>query len=293
VLGRCRARGRGGAAINLITPDIPHGLSATPPQRTRGRLHVGAALRAGRTRIDALEQSGALKAVFPRSPGRLDAVTMNTAGGITGGDRLSVSATAGAGAALCLTTQAAERAYRADGPVPGRVDTRLRAGAGARLLWLPQELILYDGCALDRRLSVELAATARLLMVEPIVFGRTAMGECLRTGRLRDRIAISREGREIYRDGLDLTGPIAERLARPAVADGATAMCSLVHVAPEAEAHLDPLRRLLPATGGASLLAPDLLVMRLVAADSHAMRCVLLPVLDRLTGDSLPRSWRL
>ncbi|WP_245582880.1 urease accessory protein UreD [Sediminimonas qiaohouensis] len=277
-----------------MTPDIaPDAPRAPRPQRTRGRLHVGAARRARTTRLAALDQSGALKSVFPRAHDRLEAIMVNTAGGITGGDRLSVSATTGPGATLCLTTQAAERAYRAEGPVPGRVETRLDVATGATLFWLPQELILYDGCALERRLTAALDPAARLLFAEPVLFGRAAMGETLRTGLFRDRVSITRGGRQIYRDGLDLSGAITDRLARPSVADGAAAMCSLVYAAPEAQAELAPLRALLPMSGGASLLAPDLLIMRVVAADGHALRQTLLPVLDRLTGDSLPRSWRL
>ena len=235
--------------------------------------------------------------MLPRRTGRadrpLEAILLNTAGGITGGDRLSIRASAGPEAALTLTTQAAERAYRAGGPAAGHVATRLEAGAGATLNWLPQELILYDGCALERRLTVDLAPGARFLMVEPVLFARDAMGEVLRSGHFRDRIAISRAGQAIYRDGLDLSGPISAQLARPGVAAGAGAMASLVLAAPGAEAHLAAIRARLPATGGASLLAPDLLTMRLVAGDGHALRASLLPVLDRLTGDGLPRSWRL
>jgi urease accessory protein len=130
-------------------------------------------------------------------------------------------------------------------------------------------------------------------MVEPLIFGRRAMGETLTSGRFRDRIAVTREGRPIYRDGVTLEGDIAATLARPGVAGGAGAMVSLVLVAPEAEAELAPVRALLPATGGASLLAPDILALRLLARDGQALRATLLPVLDRLTGAALPKAWRL
>jgi len=173
------------------------------------------------------------------------------------------------------------------------VTTQLSAAAGATLFWLPQELILYDGCNLERRLDIELAPDARLLMVEPVLFGRRAMGEVLRSARFNDRIAIRRAGRPAYIDGVDLSGDVAATLDRAAVGAGAVAMASLVHVAPDAEAHLSALRALMPASGGATLLAPDMLALRLVAEDGHALRQALLPVLDRLTSDSLPISWRL
>ncbi|MFP4275288.1 MAG: urease accessory protein UreD [Paracoccaceae bacterium] len=231
--------------------------------------------------------------LFPRGRPGVEACLVNTAGGITGGDRFSVRAEARPGARLTLSTQAAERAYRAQPGQSGRLDVALSAAPDAVLHWLPQETILYEGCALTRSLRIALAPGARLLMVEPVLFGRMAMGELLRAASFRDRVEITREGAPIYLDAVRLEGDITAQLARPAVADGAGAMAVLVLVAPEAEAHLSPVRALLPETGGASLLAHDLLVLRILAADAMALRRSLLPVLDRLSGDTLPTAWRL
>ena len=41
------------------------------------------------------------------------------------------------------------------------------------------------------------------------------------------------------------------------------------------------------------LLAKDLLVLRLLAADGFDLRQTLVPILDRLLPDGLPRAWRL
>ena len=81
-------------------------------------------------------------------------------------------------------------------------------------------------------------------------------------------------------------------MMRRATGAGAGAMASLVHVAPGAGAHLDAVRDLVGAEGGASLLWPDVLVLRVLAADGFLLRRALLPVLDRLSGGSLPRVWR-
>lgn len=267
---------------------------ASPVQpRTRGAVTLSAKRRGADSVIDGLRQQGSLKALFPRGRGMLQSILINTAGGVTGGDRLRLEAEVGAGAALGLTTQAAERAYRSLDGTPGRVSTRILVGPGGCLHWLPQELILYDGCALDRRLEIDLAADARLLMVEPVVFGRVAMGERLNTGMFRDRIAVSRQDRPLYCDALSLAGPISDQLARRPNAAGAGAMASLLYVAPDAERYMRELRALLPDTGGVSLLAPDVLALRLLAGDSHDLRRHLLPVLDRLSNDTLPVSWRL
>ncbi len=241
-----------------------------------------------------MRQAGSLKALFPQgAKPDLQAVLVNTAGGITGGDRFEISARAGPGTRLTLTTQAAERAYRALPGETGELNSRLFVGDGARLDWLPQETILYRDCALRRRLSVELAGDASLLLVEPLVFGRAAMGETLDRARFRDRIEVRRRGELLYLDAMAFEGDVAARLARPAVADGAAALASLIYVAPDAEAHLAPLRDMLPMTGGASLIGEDVLVLRLLAADSHLLRRTLVPILNRLTGDTLPRPWML
>ena len=243
--------------------------------------------------LDTLRQSGAFKALFPRPEHGLQAILINTSGGVTGGDRFHVTAHIGTDTHTTLTTQAAERAYRASPGETGHMRSRLTVAENTTLHWLPQELILYNGCALDRRLEIDLAPTARLLMAEPVLFGRTAMGETLTDASFRDRIRITRAGQPLYLDGVSLTGDLAARLARASSGNGAAAMVSLLYVAPDAEAHLAPLRALLPPTGGASLLAPDMLTLRLVAPDGHALRTHLLPALDRLSGGALPTSWRL
>lgn len=244
--------------------------------------------------LAGLRQTGSLKMLFPRSDDAgLQAVLVNTAGGVTGGDQFSCTAVADSGTDLCLTTQAAERAYRATPGEIGQLKTKLRVEADARLDWLPQETILYDGCALSRRIRVEMAASARLLLCEPLVFGRAAMGEQLRSGSLQDRVEIFRDDAAIFRDQFHLQGDIAAHLARPTIAAGAGAMASLIYIAPDAAVHLVPIREMLGTTGGASLIAEDMLFLRLLAPDSFALRKSLIPVVTRLSGAPLPRPWMI
>jgi urease accessory protein len=148
--------------------------------------------------LEDLRQSGCLRALFPRDPGGdtangVRAVVLNTPGGLTGGDRLDIRARAGAGARLTLTTQAAGRAYRvADGY--GGVSVSLDIAAGGRIDWLPRETILFDRADLRRRFNVPMHGDAHLLAVEPVVFGRLAMGAPLRNSALRDSWRIRRGG---------------------------------------------------------------------------------------------------
>ncbi len=244
-------------------------------------------------RLDRLRQSGSFKVLFPRVEDQVQAVLLNTAGGITGGDRFTLQAHAGADSTLCLTTQAAERVYAARAGETGRVRNRLSAAPGARLLWLPQETLLYRNCALVRSLEVDLEPGAELTLCEPLVFGRAAMGERLTAGHLREQISVTRAGAPLYHDRMTLDGDIAGHLARPGVARGAGAMATLVHVSPRSEALLPQLRALLPVSAGASLIGADLLVLRALADDSFDLRRFLIPVLTRLAGQALPRPWTL
>lgn len=253
-----------------------------------------AADETGRTRLVSLRQSGATKLVFPRQiTPDMEVILVNTAGGITGGDRFTLSARVDAGACFTLTTQAAERAYRAQSGEVGRVTTQLHVESGARLEWLPQELIVFEGAALHRKLDIDLAPDAQLLMVEPVVFGRAAMGETLHNINFQDRITIRREGDPLYMDAIALHGDATAQLARAAIANGAGAMASVVLVRPDAATLLHKIRANLPPTAGASLIADDTLVLRHLAKDSFLLRRDLVPLLERLSNRNLPTSWRL
>lgn len=256
-------------------------------------MRLSTKARGGASVIDTLYQQGAAKAVFPRAARGLTAVLLNTSGGITGGDRFRYNAAAGAGTHLTLTTQACERAYRAQPGEVGRQSTTLQVEADATLWWLPQETLLFDGCALDRRLDCDVAPDGRALIVEPVCFGRLAMGEATVCGQMSERISVTRGGVPVVRDAWGLEGDMTAQMGRTAVGDGATAMVSLTYVGPEAEGLLAPLRTLLPPKGGASLLAPDILLLRLLAASGYALRRTLLPILDHMTGGHLPLCWRL
>ncbi len=235
-----------------------------------------------------------MKVCFPRArKGSVTAVLVNTAGGVTGGDQFSFTAHAGAGTRLTLTTQAAERTYRAQPGETGQITNRLTLGAGAQLNWLPQETILFQGSSARRSLTVDMASDARLCLAEPLVFGRAAMGEVLTNVTFRDRIDVRRDGKPLYLDSLTLQGDVAAHLARPTIANGAGAMVSIVYAAPDAEVRLDAARSLLPDTAGASLIQDGLLVVRILAADSHDLRISLIPILTLLSNDTLPRPWMI
>jgi urease accessory protein len=263
-------------------------------QRARGTGRIAVSVEGGRTRLRRLYQEGCGKILLPidRAARSLEAVAINTSGGLTGGDRMVWRAEAEAGAALTVTTQACEKIYRArDGHAAVSVD--LEIGAGARIDWLPRETILFDGGALSRTLEADLARNACLLAVEAVVLGRTAMGETVRRGALRDRWRIRREGRLVFADDLRFEGPVADLAARSPTLAGAAAFASLLLVAEDAQRLLNPVRAAIGASGGASAFDGKLFA-RIVATDGQALRAVLLPTIAILRdGEPAPRIWRM
>ena len=225
--------------------------------------------------------------------GHLDAVFLNTAGGITGGDRFDYEIDVGANASLCLTSQAAERVYKTQYDKLGTISMTARIGTSGRLAWLPQETIVFDGAGLARRLTVEMTGCSEFLCVEPMVFGRTAMGEVVHRARITDQWSIKRDGKLIFADALRLTGDISAQLARPAVANGARAMAALLFISPNAEVKLAPLRKAIGAAGGASLIREGVLFARVLADDGFALRRHLIPAIETLSNTEIPKTWRL
>jgi urease accessory protein len=260
-------------------------LSEPVRQRARGVLDV-AFSTAGATRRF---EEGAAKVRFPA---KSEAVLINTAGGIAGGDEFRWSINAEASCGVSVTTQACEKFYRSHGP-PARIATHLAVEKGARLDWLPQESIVFDGARIERTLDVDLADDARLLAVEAFVFGRVAMGETRIAGSLRERWRIRRDGGLIFADTLALEGPLSDRLDKPAIAAGGRALATVLLCSADAENLAARARVLLDNNGAALSVFDGKLVARIVARDGYSLRCLLIPLLTLLKDSPLPKLWTL
>jgi urease accessory protein len=269
---------------------------AAPPrmQRSVGLARLAVRREEGRDRLVTFFQSGAAKMRLPRvAPGEpLEAVLLNTAGGITGGDRLRYEVEVGAGARATVTGQAAERIYRRSHGV-AEVENHLSVAGGALLAWLPQETILFDRSALSRRLSADVAEDATLIAAESFVLGRAAMDETVRSAEVSDSWRVRRGGRLIFADALRLDGDPTAILAGPATARGARAFATLVLVAPDAGARLDAARAALAdAVGEAGASAWNgMLVARMIAPSGQALRHDLIRLIETLRGAAMPRVW--
>jgi urease accessory protein len=261
-------------------------------QRARAEARASFARVGARTEPARLFETGGLRWRFPRSSNPCEAAIVNTGGGVAGGDSYSVSLTLSEGAEVEAATPSAERIYRSDG-LAASIATRLTLEPGARLFWLPQETLLFDGARLERRLEVEMSGEAEFLMAETLVFGRLAMGETQIDASVRDSWRIRRDGQLVFADEtrIDHAGATLERKAAGA---GVRALSTIVASSPNVEARLPDLRAALETAGsdiesGASAF-DGLIVARLLAASFDQLRMGLVASIIALGGRK-PRLW--
>ena len=259
--------------------------------RAVGRIALAVKARGGVTRRARVHEAGSLRVRCPNTTSpEMEAVILNTAGGVAGGDKLDLDIAVGEGARLVVTTAAAEKIYRTLGPA-ATIDVTLDVAAGAALAWLPQETILFDRARLSRSIAVDLAADARLMLAEAIVFGRSGMGETVQEGALTDRWRVRRAGRLIYAETVRLDGAIAGKLAASAVAKGGIAVATVL-IVPGDDATVAAIRALEDRFAGevGASAWNGIAAARLCASDGAALRHDLTHVMTALRG-SLPRIW--
>jgi len=258
--------------------------------RAEGRIALTVAAAGGVTRRRRVAEQGSLRVRCPGQVGReLEAILVNTAGGMAGGDRFSIEIAADAGARLVVGTAAAEKVYRATGDAT-EVSARLAVAPGATLRWLPQETILFDRARLNRRIDVEMADGASLVLAEAIVLGRSAMGERVEAGELIDRWRIRVGGRLVFAESVRLSGAIAARLAEPAAAAGGCAIATVLLV-PGGEPQVAAVRAQDFAGEVGVSSWNGIAVARLVARDGAVLRRDLTRVLAALDRGPLPKLW--
>ncbi len=260
--------------------------------RATGRIAVSVAAASGNSRPARVHEAGSLRIRFPHSAGDgIEAVIINTAGGMTGGDRFDLDFKVGSGAALTVTTAAAEKIYRSLGPDTA-TDVKIDVRSGGSLAWLPQETILFDRARFRRNIEIDLAGDACLLLAEACIFGRSAMGETVVTGRFFDRWRLRVDGALRFADTIRLDGPIAQSLSERAIAAGGAAVASLVKfpAGDEDVAAVCEMQQEFAGEVGVSSWN-GLTVIRCVAVSGAMLRHDLTKLLTALGGAPLPRLW--
>lgn len=261
--------------MQAMTVPMPAFRSALQRVDGAARVEFGPTDAGSHSGITDLYQRAPCRLLFPVvEPGAFPlAVALTTSGGLTGGDRIALDVVLAPGACGTVMCQAAEKLYRAaPGDAPASLVTRIDVGARARGEWLAQEAILFDRLRLERSTEVRLAADARLIAAESLVFGRTAMGETLREGLVRDAWRVWREGRLVWADTLAMEGDLAALAAEPWGLGSARAMATLLYAGPDAAQWLDQARLLAEGEDSGATLVNGLLILRFLGADAALVR---------------------
>jgi urease accessory protein len=279
-------------------PDSPHPFLAGRMQRANG----AARLEFGPRGLVDLYQRTPCRFIFPRveSGEPPCAVMVTTTGGLTGGDQVRFDIVVQDGARGTVTSQAAEKIYRAATVDAVDVQVTLQAAAGAWLEWLPQESILFDRARLIRRTVAHLHPTARLLACEMVYFGRTAHGEAFRTGLLHDSWRLTVADRLVWADALHLDDDIPGTLADPFAFGGARAVATVIYAGPDSAELRSAARALLGSDDtvrAGVTLVQGVLLARFVAPDAAQLRATVVRYLEQMRAlagglpAQLPRLW--
>ena len=272
-------------------------------QRVDGEASIAFRRAAGgKTVLADLYQRAPCRVLFPTTENDepIQSVLLTTSGGLTGGDRTRVSISVGADAHATATTQAAEKIYRAlPNTGDARVEVDVSVGDGAWAEWLAQETIVFEGSRLRRSFTADVAATGRLLAVESIVFGRTAMGESFNSGLLHDAWRIRRDGRLVWADALHLEGDVQKQRAEPFGFGTRVACSTVLYTGADAAQQVNGVRQMLDESDlpcGATSL-DGILLVRIMADDASALRAVVMRLIAGIRQAAaalparLPRVW--
>ena len=279
-----------------LSPSIGH---VEPRERSVGRVELAFKRRATTTVIAHMHQAGCGKVRLPRPTDaqHAEAVLINLAGGLTGGDRLEWRVAWQPDTAATVSGQAAEKIYRAVGKSVATIDTCLDVDTNALALWLPQETILFNRARLVRRNRFNVAPGGRLLAVEATIMGRQAMGETVTAGFIDEEFEVFYGDRLVLADRQRFQGALGELLARPAVAGGARGFVSLLYVGYDAAERLGTIRHALEGLPAAAT-SPDLTVVliRWMTAEPAGLRTHMMAALLALQSaldlpPRLPRVW--
>jgi urease accessory protein len=211
-------------------------------QRANGAARVVLSGARRGTQITEVYQKFPTRVMFPKVDGGAvkEAVFINSAGGIAGGDRLEFSVIALDSASVAVTSQAAEKVYRALDR-PAQVTTRLRA-FDAKLAWLPQETIIFNDARIRRHMEIDFNSGSELIALEWLVLGRTAHGEVVTNGHVADHWRVKRDGRLIWADGFYIADDGFAQLHRRALLADYKAVGTLIYFGPALDMRLQILR---------------------------------------------------
>lgn len=259
-------------------------------QRARGHLsfHVNQKF------VCRMYQSGSAKLMLPNTySDMMEAVILNTSGGMTDGDILNIDVEAEA-CALAMTTQTAERVYRSSGSRPAKLEINISASNKADIHWLPQETIVFNASKFERTLTLNLSPCSNCLVAETIVLGREAMGENICDCYLVDNWRVFRDGKVFHAESLRLSGEVNKIINAAAGGNGGRLLSTILYIGNNLEQVADRLSDLIKQSPSNCALSywNDRLIIRLTSAHSTSARKDIEKLLLAIRKQPLPRVWQ-
>lgn len=237
--------------------------------------------RGERTVLSHVRHTGPLRVqrpFLPEGPAVPHLYILHPPGGLVPGDVLAVEVEVGPGARSLLTTPASGKIYGVGSrPLAQRQECFVRVAAGGECEWLPQDTIVFDGAEAALSSRFELAGDAKLIAWEIVTLGRQAGNAPFRTGSLRHRLEVRRDGVPFLWERLAVAGGDQMLNARWGLG-GNPVFATMV-----ATGSIDaPLLARLRAIGDAdpevfwsATLLPQLVVVRYLGSDARrALECL-------------------
>ncbi len=187
---------------------IVSAIDPSPSTAWQGHLQLTFAKTETGTQLISSQVQAPLKIqrpFYPEGPEVCHSVILHTAGGIVGGDRLTLTLQLQPHAHTLITTAAASKLYRSTGPT-AQQQIHIDIAAGACLEWLPQETIVFDQARYRQDLRINLAPGAHWLGWEITRFGRSASGEKFVSGDWRSHTEVWQGDRPLWIDRQWLPG---------------------------------------------------------------------------------------
>lgn len=269
-------------------------------ERAVGAGRVVFAGSASGTKIAYIHQKFPIALAFPTIDDRRsqEAVIINCSGGIAGGDHLQIEVVAESDASVVVTTQAAEKVYRALDR-PAQIVTRLRVHENAKLAWLPQETIIFDKARIKRHTEVDLCSGAEILALEWLVLGRTESGEQVCSGYILDSWRIKLDDRLVWADGFLVSDEVFPHLHREALLSNWRAVGTLIYYGPRLDTRLEILREIATSLDCkcAATMVGTIIVIRVAAIAGADLKRGLRRLLDQFGQEfssgpiGIPKMW--
>jgi len=252
------------------------------------------------TRVAEVYQKFPIGILFPKiGDGQIkEAVIINMSGGVAGGDRFEIEVEALNKASFAVTTQAAEKIYRALDR-PARIATKLKVCEGAKLAWLPQETIIFNKARIRRQTEIDLCSGAEVIALEWLVLGRAASGEEVVSGYILDSWRIRKDGHLIWADGFLVADETFAQLHRKALLSNWRAVGTLIYFGPNLDARLRSLREIATSLDCecAATIVGAIIIVRVAAPVSRDLKRGLRSLLEQFSRElgrgpfGVPKMW--